>query len=288
MSPSIDLAAVSADALAARSRSMAHRLMSGAGCASLLAYRLAPDEFCSSVAHGLTQSGQFVVAAHLDPHDPVSSAPDGQPIDVRVDLLKESPEPAVRLVAATVHLLGELTWLDPDEAFVMMVQGDLPAQVAEIAESGMGRVGVIETDRVVLRDSLGVTPIDFDSLIRADRCPSRTDAAYPGPEDEWDAYDLVASVNEAFLRQICLAVDAASIAGTICWRKPTTHSCGHTLGHVFLADVDRSGVTLMSVEPDETLTAFAAFRHTATTLDDLAVQMSCLIEDSISARVPRI
>jgi hypothetical protein len=83
-------------------------------------------------------------------------------------------------------------------------------------------------------------------------------------------------------------VDEAAIAGTICWRKPTTFTCEHTLGRVFLADVDRTGVTLMSIEPDETLTAFAAFRHTATTLDDLAVQMSCLIEDSISARSPRI
>lgn len=288
MSPSTDLAAVSADALGARSRSMAHRLMSGAGCASLLAYRLSPDEFCSSVAHGLTQSGQFVVAAHTDPADAVASAPDGQPIDVRVDLLKESPEPAVRLVAATVHLLGELTWLEPDEAFLMLVQGDLPAQVAEIAENEGGRVGVIETDRVVLRDSLGVTPIDFGSLVRADHRPQTTDAAYPNSEDEWDAYDLVASVDEAFLRQICFAVDEAAIAGTICWRKPTTFTCEHTLGRVFLADVDRTGVTLMSIEPDETLTAFAAFRHTATTLDDLAVQMSCLIEDSISARSPRI
>lgn len=262
--------------------------MSGAGCVSLLAYRLSPDEFCSSAAHGLTQSGQFIIAAHADSRDPITSAPAGRPIDVRVDLLKESPEPAVRLVAATVHLLGQLTWLDPDETFLMLVEGALPPQVAEIAENDAGRVGVIQTDRVVLRDSLGVTPIDFSSLVRADRRPRMTDAAYPNAEDEWDAYDLVASVDEAFLRQICCAVDEAAIAGTICWRKPTTIACEHTLGRVFLADVDRTGVTLMSVEPDKTLTAFAAFRHTATTLDDLAVQMSCLIEDAISARSPRI
>lgn len=281
MSPSIDFTAISADAVAAHNLSVAHRLMSGAGSASLLAFRLAPEDPCSGLAHGLTTSGQFVVAAYRDPEAAATTAADGQPIEVRVDLVKGSPEPSVRLVTATVHLVGTLTWLDPDEAFLMLVQGDLPPRVGEIAENPDGRVGVVEAGRVVLRDSLGVTPIDLDTLIQADHCPRACDAVYPDADQEWDAYDLTASVDQMYLRRICHAVDDGSIAGAVCWRRPSTHYCEHTIGRVFLADIDRTGVTLMSVQPDETISAFAAFCHPATTLDDLAVQLSCLIEDSV-------
>lgn len=284
MSPSTDLAAVSADALASHSRSMAHRLVSGAGSACLLAFRLAPEQLSSALAHGLTPSGQFLVAGYADAGDPVTAAADGQAIDVRVDLSKESPEPALRLVCATAQMVGTLTWLSPDETFLMLVDGDLPDRIAEIAESENGRVGVVETDRVLLRDSLGVTPMEVDTLVQADRCPKAWEAAYPSSDQEWDAYDLVASVNELFLRRICHAVADGEIAGTICGRRPSTHICEHTLGRVFVADIDRAGVTLMSVESEETLIAFAAFRHPATSLDDLAVQLSCLIEDSVPAR----
>lgn len=285
MIPSTDRAAVNADALAARTRSMAHRLLCGAGSASLLAYRLSPDEFTASIAHGLTHSGQFVVAGRPDPCDPVTTAEAGQAIDVRVDLLKESPDPAVRLVAATVHALGELTWLPHDEARRLYAWGELPRDVADLIEDGRGRLGVIEIERVVLRDSLGVTPMDFDDLVG--QAPEEPTPVFPGRIDEWNAYDLVASVSEDLLADVCWSVDSGALPGAICWRRPTVNACGHTLGHVFLADVDSTGVTLVSVAEDETLAAFAAFRRPTTTLDELAVQMSCLIDDSVPGSSPR-
>ncbi|AXE38052.1 hypothetical protein JS278_00865 [Acidipropionibacterium virtanenii] len=286
MFPSTDRAAVNADALAARTRSMAHRLLSGAGSASLLAYRLSPDEFTASIAHGLTRSGQFVVAGRPDPSDPVTTVDAGEPIDVRVDLLKESPDPAVRLVAATVHALGVLRWLAPGEARRLYAWGELPREVADLVEDGRGRLGVIDIERVVLRDSLGVTPMDFEDLVGT--IVNDRPQAFPGADDEWNAYDLVASVSETHLAEMCRSVDTGAIPGAICWRRPTMHTCDHTLGHVFLADIDSTGVTLMSVREDETLAAFAAFRRPATTLDDLAVQVSCLIEDSVPDSSPRL
>lgn len=285
MFSSTDPAAVSADALATRTRSMAHRLLSGAGSASLLAYRLNPDEFTASITHGLTRSGQFVVAGRPDPADPVMDVDPGDPVDVRVDLLKESPDPAVRLVAATVHALGVLTWLPAFEAMRLYAWGELPRDVADMVEDGQGRLGVVQIERVVLRDSLGVTPMDFDALIA--QAPDEPSPAFPGTLDEWSAYDLVASVHEIFLSSVCHAVDEDRLPGAICWRRPTVNACEHTLGHVFLADVDSTGVTLMSVGAEETLTAFAAFRRQAHSLDDLAVQMSCLIDDSVPEGSPR-
>ncbi|MDN6557555.1 MAG: hypothetical protein L0K74_13900 [Acidipropionibacterium acidipropionici] len=278
MFPSTDRAAINADALAARTRSMARRLLAGAGSASLLAYRLSPDEFTASIAHGLTRSGQFVVAGRPDPSDPVTVVEAGEPVDVRVDLLKESPDPMVRLVAATVHALGVLTWLPREEARRLYAWGELPRDVADLVEDGRGRLGVIEVQRVVLRDSLGVTPMDFDDL--EGRAPDEPAPAFPNGIDEWSAYDLVASVDESFLASICRSVDSGLIPGAICWRRPTVNACGHTLGRVFLADIDSTGVTLMSVDEDETLAAFAAFRRPVTTLDDLAVQVSCLVDDA--------
>ena len=91
------------------SRRMARRLLSGAGCASLTAYRLDADASAQLVLHALDVTGSIIVAAHPAADHPMAEVPCESPIEVRLDVALEAAEPGLRITTATVHLLGVLT-----------------------------------------------------------------------------------------------------------------------------------------------------------------------------------
>jgi len=94
------------------SRRMARRLLSGAGCASLTAYRLDDGAPSQLVLHALDVTGSIIVAAHPAADHPMVDVPCEAPVEVRLDVALEAAEPGLRITTATVHLLGVLTWLD--------------------------------------------------------------------------------------------------------------------------------------------------------------------------------
>ena len=95
------------DTMRARSVSLARRLLTGAGRASLVAYDLAPLVEAGALSHGLSADGDLVVACLADDAVPATTWTDG-PLRVRLDILKGAPEWAVRITACAVHLLGTL------------------------------------------------------------------------------------------------------------------------------------------------------------------------------------
>ncbi|WIY81921.1 hypothetical protein [Propionimicrobium sp. PCR01-08-3] len=273
MTDSVPVEAIDCDRTA---RSVTARILRGAGNASLLAYRCSPMVSCEAMVHGISRSGRLVVAACPDSADPVAEMEPGQSYAIRMDITKESPEPGFRLVAATVHLLGELEW-QPDWATDELIDaGELPCDVAAIASAPGGRLGVITTDRCLIHDAAGVRSFAFDELIQADGSP-----AFPLPADELDAHHLVMALSNDSLRGIRDSVLKGTIEGRLCSRQSLLAGCPHTWDQVLCADVDCTGITMLTVEPTETYSVFAAFDREVGCLDELNDQVQRLVSATL-------
>lgn len=267
MSMAYELASTGCDD---RALSLAHRMVRGAAAASLFAYRVGVG--IDLVAHGVAADGSIVVAAV--PPGLLASVLPGFPIDVRVDLVKLSPDPAVSLVAASAHLLSTLTWAAEAEAQARVAAGDLPGMVEAMLLAPGARLGFLEIEKVVLHDMTGATVIPLEAL------------ELPGPlvTDGYSAFDAVAAHGPSALTDLCWAVLVGALPGIVTRRPPLPHICSHTVDRVFCVDVDPLGVTVMLVGRHETLTAYAPFGSPATTQSELEEQVSQLMGAAVPLR----
>lgn len=239
-----------------RLHSLVSRMLQGRAAASMHAYVL--DEWLPFVAHGMTSFGSLAVAAV--PSEILSVVPPGFETDVRLDLIKQTPDPAVSILAAAAHVLGRLTWADPAETAGHTASGRLPARVESTLTLPGARLGFVEMDQIVLRDLTGTTAVPIDQL---------DDLAAPVIEDEHDAFGLVARYDNAMLKDLCWAVLVGRIPGIVIRDTPLLGICEHTADRVFCLDVDPTGVTVMLVGRLETLRVFARFSTPASTQADL-------------------
>lgn len=266
------------DTMRARSVSLARRLLTGAGRASLVAYDLAPLVEAGALSHGVSTDGDLIVACLADDAVPATTWTDG-PLRVRLDILKGAPEWAVRITACAVHLLGTLEWLPEELVDGYLATAGLDPRLAELATTVGGRLGVIRTDRLLVHDSAGVLPLSFGEV--AGRRPAGGPRAwgfrsFPDAEQEWAARDLVGRLSADQLAGLVSAATSGWGAGaTLSSRAEVT--CSHTEGQVFCVDVDRTGLTLMSVVLGRASVHFLAFDEPADAIDELADRIGQLV-----------
>ena len=286
------ISAAHADTVGARRRSLALRLLGGAGRASLVAYDLDPLIEAGALCHALSVSGDLVIACVRDPQVPATQWGETS-LRVRLDVVKEAPESAVRITACAVHLLGELQWL-PDELVPGFLAGaELPEPLVELGTGTGGRIGVVHTDRVLVHDSAGVTPLAYSGLMRSgldtlDQLGGGLDrlASFPDRDQEWAARDRVGELSEW---QVAGLLDAAAhgweAASTLSQRREPT--CSHVDGQVFCVDLDRTGLTLMTLRDGETTVTFFAFHRPVDAADELIDRLDQLVETGEAVRPPR-
>lgn len=248
-----------------RAAALARRLVGGAGAASLDAYRV--GECLEFVAHGIAEDGSLVVAAI--PAGALAAAGDGVPIDVRLDVVKQAPVPAVSIVSASVHLLGELTWVPAAEVAL----GELPSSVASLADMPGVRYGVVAVRRAVLHDLTGATVIDGDQF----------HYEAPSAVDGYAAFEKVAGLDQGMLKDLCWAVMVDATPGLVVSKPAMPNVCQHMADRVFCVDVDARGLTMMLVGTEETLLVFAAFSHPVASLPDLDARLFDLMGAAILA-----
>lgn len=235
-----------------RSNALARRLLGGAGAASLDAYRL--GECLPFIAHGVAGDGSLVVAARSD--GALGAVEPGLAVDVRLDIVKRAPDPSVPIVAASLHLLGSLTWVTEVEAG--RIDGLPPLVSAMTALPGV-RLGVIDIERVVLHDMSGATPIELDQLGHAPAAVG----------DEYAGFELVSRHDQATLKDVCWSVMVGATPGIVVSKAALPNVCPHNADKVFCVDVDALGITLMLVGSSETLVVFAAFGAPAESAESL-------------------
>ena len=56
------------------------------------------------------------------------------------------------------------------------------------------------------------------------------------------------------------------------------HACSHTEGQVFCVDIDRTGLTLMSVDPGRASVHFVAFGDPADAIHELTDRLGQLVD----------
>ena len=263
---------VSQDLCLERARSLAGRMLEGGAACTLVAWRIGSQY--DFVAHGLTAQGDIVVAVRLDEDCLLSTLPAGVGTVVRMDLVRHSHDVMLSVIAASAHLVGELVLL-PNAAVARLLSEDqLPERIAELARISGTRVGLVVTDRILVHDHSGVTPIPWEDLT-----DSRTEGTGAWCDD-FEAHDVVASWGCPALRQVCRAVIEGRLPGRASLRPSAPGLCGHVLDKVFCIDVDRSGITLMHVGEHETATVFAGFEVPPSTLSALTTQVARLVDDS--------
>lgn len=274
--------------LSARAASLAHRLLSGPGKASILAYNLCPTAETDVLCHGLSDDGDLIVAVVRDVDDMFTVTPSTEPTNVRFDVVKEAPEWTTRITACSLHLLGAFEWLTPDAVDGYVARKALHPRMAEIARAPEVRLGMIRAGKVLLHDSSGVTALAFADIARHHVDPAPNCAAFPSDDQEWDARELVGQLPQAALIRMFDATAAGWQAGmTLSIRE--AHTCPQLQGRVLCVDIDRTGLTLMLVLPGLTETALFAFTQPAETVEELGHRLAELLElSSIPTRTPRI
>lgn len=252
-----------------RAGSLARRMLGGSAAASLYAYR--DDESLPFVAHGIATDGTLVVAAV--PERMLAAVAPGFAVDVRMDLIKQSPDPSISLVAASLHLLGTLTWATPAEASDRVAGGGLPSLVEAALEAPGARLGFIDVERALLHDLDGATVIPHDEMYYAP----------PVIEDEYATFGALVSHGQTGLKDLCWAVMVGEVPGQVVAKPPLPMMCPHTADTVLCVDVDTTGVTVMFVGRSETLVVNACFGGVATSQADAEARVARLMRDAAPA-----
>lgn len=261
------------DTMRARSVSLARRLLSGAGRASVIAYDLLPLMEAGALSHGMSAQGDLVVACLADDEVPATTW-DETPLRVRVDVVKEAPEWAVRITSCAVHLLGTLEWLPAELLPDYLVEAQLDASVVELATAPAGRLGIVRTDRVLVHDSAGVLPLPFVEV-------ARQRGSYPDPLQEWVARESLGGLSPTQLSGLTYAADRGwDVAVTLSSRQEV--ACPHTEGQVFCVDLDHMGMTLMAVDEGRASVHFVAFDPPVNNNDELTDRLGQLVAASAS------
>ncbi|WP_182050716.1 hypothetical protein [Changpingibacter yushuensis] len=279
MNPELSLfpnsTALSPDVWHGRCLSTSYRLLTGLGTSVLVAYREEPLRTLSAIVHGITRSGDVVVA--VSAQDPeVSSLDLTRTTDIRLSIDKAAPNFELSVVAASLHLLGKAHWLSEDEQIEMLSHGQLSDRVSEVA--GSGHLARIEFERALLHDPCGVTPVTADEISQEHaRCLDDQHHAlfcrlerdlFSNPELELTAVDVVTD---------CSIMDAAvlfdglmfgGLKGAFTGRQDLANACVHSRG-VSCLDVDRTGLTLLYIDKAEAVTAFVPFANRVSTRSEL-------------------
>lgn len=258
----------------ARAASLARRLLSGAGRASLLAYDLAPATEAGALAHGLSRNGELMVACIADDEIPATTW-ERSPLRVRFDIVKEAPEWSARITACALHLLGMLEWLTAEARDQQLADG-VPPGLAELASAPGGRLGIVRTDRVLVHDCAGVTPLAYEEL--ADEPP-----AFPSAEGEWEAREVVGRLATEELDELLSAAASGWDAAAVLMGS-STGGCPHLGRQVFCVDIDRTGLTLMEAQPGSAAVVVFAFERPADSIEELADGLHQLLNSAATTQ----
>ncbi len=218
---------------------LAQRLLRGEGSVEVTAFRA--GETLTTAVHGVSADGRLVIAHVPNLLGSLGAFHTPAPLDVRVDVLRDALDLTLPTRLASVHLLGTLRWCrDSAEVAELGLRGRVADLVADVGPRV--RVGVVETQRILLHDVDGVAvfcrhtlPLTSRGLVdQAELADLADDVLGTAPEVLADLADAVA-LGLLPGESTPLQVDAG----------PLPESPAHAL------DADEAGVTLLRVRDGE-------------------------------------
>lgn len=218
---------------------LAQRLLRGEGSVEVTAFRA--GETLTTAVHGVSADGRLVVAHVPNLLGSLGAFHTPAPLDVRVDVLRDALDLTLPTRLASVHLLGTLRWCrDSAGVAALGLRGRVADLVADVGPRV--RVGVVETQRILLHDVDGVAVFCRHTLPLTSR----------GLVDQAELADLADDVLGTAPEVLADLADAVSLGllpgestplqvGT----GPLPESPAHAL------DADEAGVTLLRVRDGE-------------------------------------
>ena len=218
---------------------LAQRLLRGEGSVEVTAFRA--GETLTTAVHGVSADGRLVVAHVPNLLGSLGAFHTPAPLDVRVDVLRDALDLTLPTRLASVHLLGTLRWCrDSAEVAELGLRGRVADLVADVGPRV--RVGVVETQRILLHDVDGVAVFCRHTLPLTSR----------GLVDQAELADLaddVLGTAPEVLADLADAVALGLLPGESTPLQVGTGSLPESPAHAL--DADEAGVTLLRVRDGE-------------------------------------
>ena len=232
--------------VASRRLLLAQRLLRGEGSVEVTAFRA--GETLTTAVHGVSADGRLVVAHVPNLLGSLGAFHTPAPLDVRVDVLRDALDLTLPTRLASVHLLGTLRWCrDSAEVAELGLRGRVADLVADVGPRV--RVGVVETQRILLHDVDGVAVFCRHTLPLTSR----------GLIDQAELADLaddVLGTAPEVLADLADAVALGLLPGESTPLQVGTESSSESPAHAL--DADEAGVTLLRVRDGETTAVHVA------------------------------
>ena len=225
--------------VASRRLLLAQRLLRGEGSVEVTAFRA--GETLTTAVHGVSADGRLVVAHVPNLLGSLGAFHTPAPLDVRVDVLRDALDLTLPTRLASVHLLGTLRWCrDSAEVAELGLRGRVADLVADVGPRV--RVGVVETQRILLHDVDGVAVFCRHTLPLTSR----------GLVDQAELADLaddVLGTAPEVLADLADAVALGLLPGESTPLQVDTELLPESPAHAL--DADEAGVTLLRVRDGE-------------------------------------
>lgn len=218
---------------------LAQRLLRGEGSVEVTAFRA--GETLTTAVHGVSADGRLVVAHVPNLLGSLGAFHTPAPLDVRVDVLRDALDLTVPTRLASVHLLGTLRWCrDSAEVAELGLRGRVADLVADVGPRV--RVGVVETQRILLHDVDGVAVFCSHTLPLTSRgLVDQAELADLADDVLGTAPEVLADLADAVALGLLPGESTPLQVGT----GPLPESPAHAL------DADEAGVTLLRVRDGE-------------------------------------
>lgn len=225
--------------VASRRLLLAQRLLRGEGSVEVTAFRA--GETLTTAVHGVSADGRLVVAHVPNLLGSLGAFHTPAPLDVRVDVLRDALDLTLPTRLASVHLLGALRWCrDSAEVAELGLRGRVADLVADVGPRV--RVGVVETQRILLHDVDGVAVFCRHTLPLTSRgLVDQTELADLADDVLGTAPEVLADLADAVALGLLPGESTPLQVGT----EPLSESPAHAL------DADEAGVTLLRVRDGE-------------------------------------
>ncbi|MEI3778566.1 hypothetical protein V1463_07205 [Micrococcus yunnanensis] len=218
---------------------LAQRLLRGEGSVEVTAFRA--GETLTTAVHGVSADGRLVVAHVPNLLGSLGAFHTPAPLDVRVDVLRDALDLTLPTRLASVHLLGTLRWCrDSAEVAELGLRGRVADLVADVGPRV--RVGVVETQRILLHDVDGVAVF----------CRHTLPLTSQGLVDQAELADLaddVLGTAPEVLADLADAVALGLLPGESTPLQVDTESLPESPAYAL--DADEAGVTLLRVRDGE-------------------------------------
>lgn len=245
--------------------SLARRILSGAGALNLVPYRAYPHMTVPVLAHGVDNRGRFLVTCPAGPVDYLGGT------EVRVDAVKKALEFNVDITVASLHALGRVRWAGDEEC----------ASTLGVVPAPQHRVGVVELEKIILHGPHGVTKCDAAELLAGVRGSEIVDR-------ELDAREQIARLSGNQLSTLLSGALVGMAPGHLL-SEMKVHSCTPMGEHLWVVDIDSTGVVLVKKVDGRITTVLVTFPEPVDTIADLAGAVESLAtHTSVRHASPRI